>query len=1094
MLFWDADYISLTSEEFRVRIYVDSYSGSPVPVRLAAPGFTLTYDASGLDLLSPIIASKCTIPLLILPPEESAADSFLQYIANSAETDFWVTIERRPAPNTTWTLFWYGYVLQDFYTIDDATAGYVLTLSASDNLGRLKSIDYSSSNQPYGLISCLSHILNCLNSDGLSAKVINTTETFLITSVNWVDANIGYSVSKCPLAHSFVFGSLFAKEKSTKDNTVKYDFKSCYEVLSDILEHWGARIYLSNGRYRIEQIAERAKDNFVERRFTRTGSFISSGLVTADFVVSGQTFTSGARLSGGAFGYFPALRYAAAIYAHSGTDNYLENANKYWFRNSPYSAVPISFSNIILSNNTLKISGQILVSAVLSGVYTQPWRIRIRMRVIVGNRSLSGQSLNLIVNGNPTTNLVPPKMEWLSGSNEFYEISTAFCFTDTLYEVVQFSIETPKITHVSGVTTASIQFEYGDALDMFTNPVTLDNSLLYWEVMSPDMRISGDNSVSTIEEGKVVYKAVNPLTNNSDFREKEFYFGHHVVDWNRNTLWTNTLTTPTTQTWGFGAPGGLAFNQLWAQEAIALQRVPRPYYSGTLFKKEIRFHNRIIFSDSSAWLFITATFVSHDGTWKCELVRAGADREGVVLPPPAPWPPNELPTFEMRRPGGILPDAGAPAFDGAANLAIVALTTNHINTTIGPGSVSSLPLRYAVNALDYVQGDDIMVVNPTNGDVIPFEVAQTSADGDTTLQVLTKTIPRIPAGALLLYGPLNKYTKQGGSHSDIPKGVAQGQILRWNNTAKRWEVFSGSANGHVLTWNTTNGWQSSAPGSGGVQGSGLANYIAVWVASDQITYYPPLYYDPTNGRLGVGTQTPAARVHAFFGTLSGTFTGVQTSGTITGTIRNVLENNANVSSANSVQEIRVNSHSSGDPYILFNVANDTYWSIGVRNSDADKLRIVTGTAPTGTSGVTITRDSLARVGINTISPTQELDVNDGVRANRFIMKNNPPTITPQSGMGTNPTGISVVGGINGFFISFTTGTAPAANANIFQATYAVSFPSYALVTFAPYNVNAASEITKFYIGTAGNVSFMFRANGTLQSNTTYSFAFTINGY
>lgn len=1091
-----SEFPGINGEYYRLRIFDEFYSGEQTEVELEEPGFTLTYDGDNNTLSSPIIASKCTIPIIATATTLPILNSFLSDVSASAETRFWVVIDFKPNINASWSRFWFGYLLPDFYIIEDLDAPSVITLSAADNIGRLKAIEYRSGSYPYGLISCLSHIINCLTADGLANKVFSGTEVFLTTAINWLDSNIGFSISKCPLAFSFIQGSLFA-EKIDSDNTnEQFKFETCYEVLESILFHWGARIYLDEGVYRIDQIGTRASDFYYIRRFNRSGGLVSSGFVTSDFTVAGQNPNSGARLSNGTFTYLPPLRRAIAIYEHSGANNYLDGYGHYWYVNSPFLSTPAQISNIALDNVACKLSFRLIVSAKLNAVYTAPWRVRIRLSLVVGTHSLYGTSQNLVVNGNPTTTILPTIGQWLGSTSNFFEISSSFCFTEDLYEEIDVVIETPNITHTGGAfVNVLVNFSFGDSLDMFSNPVVLDNTATYWQVANPDLRFIVGNTNITIEKGKVRYSVVNPNSFNSEVLEGNFKFGAKAVDWSKTTLFTNSAVTPTTDTWGVGAPGALAFNQLWAQEMVAWRRYPREIYEGSLYKKGIRFGQRIIFSDTRAWLFLRGSYAARDGIWTCSLVRAGADRVGLTADPPISLPPGGIYERRLLRPGGVLPDAASLSFDGPANLAIIAQTVNLINNTINAGTISSLPLRYAVNALDYVQGDDILVVNPTNGNVIPFEVATTSADGDTSLAVVPKAVPKIPAGALLLYGPLNKYTKQGGAHADLPQGTFPGQVLRWNNSAKRWEAFSGSAAGHVLTWNASTGWQSQAPASGGVQGSGLANYVAIWVAADQITYDPSLYFDMAANNLGVNTASPAARIHSFFGTTSGQQTALLGQGTVSGALQVWIDNSANTSTADAVLHLRVNSQTSNDPFILYNIGNATYWSEGMDNSDGDKFKISPSSALGAAESVfVLTRDTPMRCGINVNSPAYQLDVNEGIRGNRFIGRLSPPTITPGTGMGTAPTGITTTGSINGFQISFTTGSAPAANATIFTATYGQTFPTGSVVVFSPRNSTTASQTTRFFVSANTTTGFTFTSNGALDANTTYTFSFVIMGW
>ena len=92
-----------------------------------------------------------------------------------------------------------------------------------------------------------------------------------------------------------------------------------------------------------------------------------------------------------------------------------------------------------------------------------------------------------------------------------------------------------------------------------------------------------------------------------------------------------------------------------------------------------------------------------------------------------------------------------------------------------------------------------------------------------------------------------------------------------DHSAGNWKVFysdgSGAitelglgASGEVLKSNGTAAapsWQTDNAGSGTVTGSGVATRVAFWSSTSALSSNANLYWDNTNGRLGIGTTTPA---------------------------------------------------------------------------------------------------------------------------------------------------------------------------------------------------------------------------------------------
>jgi hypothetical protein len=212
------------------------------------------------------------------------------------------------------------------------------------------------------------------------------------------------------------------------------------------------------------------------------------------------------------------------------------------------------------------------------------------------------------------------------------------------------------------------------------------------------------------------------------------------------------------------------------------------------------------------------------------------------------------------------------------------------------------------------------------------------------------------------------------------------------------------------------------------------------------------------------------------------------------TIRN--SNNANAG-ANALLQVEAGGVNGGDPIIQIRVLSGATASLGLDNSDSDKLKIKFTSTPSDTpanTGVTMTNTFPPRVGINNDSPAYDLDITNTARARTLINTSAPPTVTPGVGMGTGPSGISVLGGQNGFYYAFTTGTSPVSGDVIFTVTPSTSYPTFMLPVFSAANAQSATDISKFYISATGNTTFTVRANGALTASTAYALFFVVLGY
>lgn len=313
----------------------DSATITASEVKLGTGGPIISYDTETEDRFSPIISSNCVVPLVI---ENTTQEQFVTKLRETYnERDVYIHLYRATeAEHSSVKPLWSGFVLMDLSSTPDEYYPYDVKLTAVDGLSLLKDIDfvetttrragtYIQADMYYGPATYVFWIREILAKSGASTTTEGVSEDYVFTTaINWFESQMPtITQSTDPFAQTKCAVSMF----HTKTDNDVFEVSNCYDVLKELLRHWGARMTYWKGQYWIVQIPEYNTndagtyinpDNINTRTYSKTGAFVSSSDNLGDsywtrYQLYIDNISGGIqKLTGTEINYLPQLREAIA--------------------------------------------------------------------------------------------------------------------------------------------------------------------------------------------------------------------------------------------------------------------------------------------------------------------------------------------------------------------------------------------------------------------------------------------------------------------------------------------------------------------------------------------------------------------------------------------------------------------------------------------------------------------------------------------------------------------------------------------------------------------------------------------------------------
>jgi len=777
-------------KEITLEIWDTSYSGAATSFNTKDNGYNLKYSANGFEEAAQFMATECEFVFWI---ENATHEALITDFVTAQEGRFLVRILKDSV------LEWTGFILFDSTSYEDVDYPFAFQIKAVDGIGTLKDVDFKDVAGPYtGKSKMIEYLTRALSKISYVSEFYGAGDVFLRTSVDWWEETMTHSPTGVDmLDQAYLSNAVYYEYK----NGV-LEYKSCYEVIKDILTALECRITYAKGAFWIEQISYRIATTIIQRQWETDGTFISAVNYSIDNDID-QT-AAGALLATGVYEFTAPLSEARHEFKALERRNFFAGAENV---DDTHTGIDTFYTPIHGNSGetTLRITGGMVLrisSNTFAPGYTnplEPFVAVIRLNIFLDNFGLQN---SYTLQASYQVAFTPVIWHATPGLYVCQTISGPFLAntTDDIFTFTQgIDLITPPLPENTESFTFSCELETLKKFDGTTYSfadfdITYEISNLWMEAYSEG------GPVLSGEAAK--YSTLNTDTQNTKVYKSESLIGSSTNVNTVGAIWVKPASTYILAgLWGIGAttPAYSFIGQMLTYVVASTRAKTSKKLNGSLYGDIASL--ALVVWDSINWVLMGGSWDAVHNTFTGEWIEI---RHTAGLTPSTPIRhiatdhPNP-PRDNTSTTGGLGPfRVGAPL---GTIMYPVASTLSEEN--IRAGVITSLEIQDTLSDYDFNTGDIIHIVDPFTGGFERLTVTALTTNGQTAISVSGTLLNDYPRGA-----PIVRLPRIGAGFS-LPGGP-DGAILR--RTSGEWTAYGTTAlaDGVVLTWTDAGGWAAAA--------------------------------------------------------------------------------------------------------------------------------------------------------------------------------------------------------------------------------------------------------------------------------------------